>query len=362
MTNDLLTRSDWPKVCIIIVNYMNWRDTAECLETVFRNNYPNYQVVLVDNSDDEESLRNLWLWAEGKINLPVTGPQVLIRLTAARIERPISCIVCDDRGNQEAAGFSRKFEDASRTERSSLVIVHPGKNPGFAAGNNIGIRYGLSLGDCDYFLLLNNDTIVEPDFVFPLVETFEKESNVGLVGGLVRFYDRPHDVWFSSGRFHWYGEGVHSTRAIEGDEIVKSDFVTGCLMMVPRHVTENVGMLSEEYFLYGEDTDYSLRVLKAGYRNLDNHKSVIYHKGSKTTGSRFSKVKYYYSTRNRLYFHYKYYGRFDFILFAFLFLSLKVVRLVQFTLNGDREARRALAKGVLDFIKMRKKLSRRDEK
>ncbi|MCL4538726.1 MAG: hypothetical protein M1378_03885, partial [Bacteroidetes bacterium] len=73
-------------------------------------------------------------------------------------------------------------------------------------------------------------------------------------------------------------------------------------------------------------------------------------------------MKYYYSTRNRLYFHYKYYGRFDFILFAFLFLSLKVVRLVQFTLNGDREARRALAKGVLDFIKMRKKLSRRDEK
>ena len=77
MTNDLLTRSDWPKVCIIIVNYMNWRDTAECLETVFRNNYPNYQVVLVDlklpGGDGRNVLKHMRDSKQGVHAILITG-------------------------------------------------------------------------------------------------------------------------------------------------------------------------------------------------------------------------------------------------------------------------------------------------
>lgn len=345
--------SNRPKVYIITVNYRNWPDTIECLESVFKNNYPNFRVILVDNSEDEKSVDNLRMWAEGRTFLSIPDTCALKHLSTPPAPKPLHYVVKNDTEKKRGLG-SPDDNLATLPPDPALVVIHPGRNLGFAGGNNVGIEYALSCDDCDFVLLLNNDTVVEPGFIFPLVETYELISNAGLVGGVIKHYDRPKDVFFSSGKFSWYKEGVHSTTVEPGEDIVRSENVDGCLMMVPQYVIRKVGLLSTEYFLYGEDTDYSIRTSRAGYQNLDNHKSVIYHKISKTTGKGFSKIKYYYSTRNRLYFHYKYYGRVDFFFFALLFLSAKVARMFQFLLSGDKEGLNAMLAGIVDFFKMRR--------
>jgi GT2 family glycosyltransferase len=345
-----------PRVYIIIVNYRNWTDTIECLESVLRNDYPNYQIVVVDNSGDEESIRNLKAWADGQLTSLFLNPGKLEHLSHPPIHKPVPYTIYHYKiGEVLREEVSSRSITSAVAGKIQLVIIHAEENLGFAGGNNTGIGYALSLGDCDFILLLNNDTVVESNFVFPLVQSYESQCNAGLVGGLIKFYDKSDEVWFSSGKFDWYKEGVHSIEIAKDTDIVKSGFVSGCLMMIPRDIINNVGLLSEEYFLYGEDTDYSLRVMRAGYQNFVNQRCVIYHKVSMATGGRFSKVMYYYSTRNRLYFHYKYYGKLDFFLFALFFLSSKAVRMLQFLLSGNKEALCSLLGGIVDFFKMKKR-------
>jgi hypothetical protein len=124
-------------------------------------------------------------------------------------------------------------------------------------------------------------------------------------------------------------------------------------MMIPKHLLSTVGLLPEEYFLYVEDTDYCRSVLKAGYRNYDNRRSVIYHKVGRATGGRFSSIMYYYGNRNRLLHHYKHYSKLNFCFFFLVFMIVRTGRFVQFLLNGDIEARKAMVRGIMDFFKIK---------
>lgn len=139
------------------------------------------------------------------------------------------------------------------------------ENLGFARGFNIGLRYALDAG-ADFVLVLNNDTLVAPDMLEPLV-TAAMPSHVGITAPVIFFASDPGRIWSAgAGRNPWTLDltGNHG-RAMSLVSNVEREFVSGCAMLIKRVVLEQVGLFDERFFMYYEDSDYCLRVRRAGF-------------------------------------------------------------------------------------------------
>lgn len=237
-----------PKISIILLNWNGLNDTIECLASVYRLDYPNFEVIVIDNCSTDGSVSNI----------------------------------------------RRKFPQAFLIENS--------KNLGFTGGNNVAMKYAMRVG-ADYVWLLNNDTVVEPDSLSKLVEEAEQSPQIGLVSPVIHYYDSPEDVQFMGAYVdfaHFSNTNVIDVKELDDKRIQRNLVLWGTALLIKRNVIETVGYLSEKYFAYLEDCDYSFRAMKANYRasvRLDAH---ILHKGSQSTG-RHSPIQVFLGTRN-LYF------------------------------------------------------------
>lgn len=237
------------KVYIIILNWNGEDNTIECLNSLKEINYNNYKIVVVDNGSAGGSVFEI----------------------------------------------KKRFPEVEMIENKI--------NLGFAGGNNIGIKYAIS-NRADYILLINNDTTVEKDFLNKLVEAGESDKSIGLVGSKICFYSEPNRIWFAGGKVNWIkNKGTHiGWGEIDNgqyDKIKEAGYLTGCCLLIKKEVINKVGVLPEDYFLYYEDLDFSLRVKNFGYKCVYVYKSKIYHKVSKSTKPG-SPEYIYYHTRNGL--------------------------------------------------------------
>lgn len=231
------------KIDIIIVNYNNFHDTIECLKSLENNEYKDYRVIIVDNASQNESVEKLEQYIYGKDNMTVIALE---------------------------------------------------ENIGFAGGNNVAI--GKSIEDkIDAVLLLNNDTEVEPDFLVKLVEGWN--ANTLRAPLIYNFYNKK-EVWYAAGKFN-----KKKCIAENGNykEYSKVSFISGCCALIPINVIKNIGLLKEEYFMYCEDAEYSLRCEKYGIEMEYIPDSIIYHKDGGSSGGDRSKLSIYYNNRNRFY-------------------------------------------------------------
>lgn len=159
-----------------------------------------------------------------------------------------------------------------------IVIDNDKENRGFAGGNNIGIKQALEKG-ADYVLLLNNDTVVEPDFLRELVKVGESDKKIGILGPIGGKITR------------FYTKGIHVTENI--------DYISGACMLVKRGVIEKIGLMHEDYFLYFEDVEWCLKARKVGYKCVLVPEAKIWHKvSSSAKAESFSYI--YYHFRNGL--------------------------------------------------------------
>lgn len=322
-----------PKVFIIILNYNGWKDTIECLDSLMKINYSNYQVVIVDNNSSNNSVEQIKKWCTGEIKY---------RNNSFEENNPIKCI---EYSREEAENGGIKNEEISIEQSISnekLVLINSGENLGFSGGNNIGIKYALKK-NADYVLLLNNDTIVNPDFLSPLVESMSMNNNVGIVGGkIINYYDENE---FIAGGFIDLnkGSGYHNyNRHKESPEEVS--FLSGCIWLVKREVFEEVGYLDEKFFLYVEDVEFCYRVSCGGKKLVYNPNSEIYHKESRSTG-KGSPLVLYYNTRNRMYFVKKCYNsHFKKMIFYIFFFSSRLFKLI-----FEKSNRKYIIKAFLDY-------------
>ncbi len=237
---------------IILINYNGYADTLECVNSIFENENSEYRIIIVDNGSNSNDVEQL-------LKLETTTNKV-------------------------------------------KVIVQ--ENLGFSGGNNVGIKYALEHG-ADYICLLNNDTTVEKNFLSELINVFKLCSNVGAVCPIIYdYYDKDNITYmggyinYKNGRTCIYGMDIDlSGRSME---LQKTDFATGCCLLMPHDAIEQVGLLCEDYFLYYEDSDYSLKI-REKYDIYLQPKAKIYHKESVSTGN-MSDLKNYYLARNRLFF------------------------------------------------------------
>lgn len=271
----LESQGDGSTIGIILVNYNGYEDTVECLKSLEAVTYVNKKIYVVDNASTVE-------------------PE----------EAQIEYI------------------------KAQSVYILSKENLGFSGGNNLGIAKAIEDG-CGFVLLLNNDTTVEKDFLEPLMEAAYRNQDLGCVIGRIMFYYEPEIVWYAGGVYDVKTAQVcHSGWGKNYSEVGLTDqsrdvtFATGCMMMIPLEVIQKVGMLSEEYFLYAEDTDYCCRILRAGLRIFYCRDSVIYHKISRSTGELSSNTQYYMLRNNLMII--REYG--DHKLFAYYKLLLQTAR------------------------------------
>ncbi len=174
-----MTNPKIAKVSIIILNWNSWKDTLECLESLYQITYPNYDVIVVDNGSKDNSVQKIKEYCEGKIKVeskfidynPNNKPIYVLEYTKEEAERG---------GNPKKEKYFSKLPSDRK-----LRLILSDKNYGFAEGNNIGIRYALKALNPDYILLLNSDTVADPNFLTELVKVAESDKKIGSVQPLL---------------------------------------------------------------------------------------------------------------------------------------------------------------------------------
>ena len=202
-----------------------------------------------------------------------------------------------------------------------VTLLTPDNNLGFAGANNLGIKKALSLGS-ENIILLNNDTLVPPGFFKKIIDFASKEKSVGLVSPKIYFApgfeyhknnkkNKNYTFWYAGGLIDWDNvyashRGVDEEDSGQCDVEINTDFATGCALLIRKDVIKKIGLIDENYFLYFEDVDYSLKAKSAGFKVKYFPGAYILHKNASSSQGSGSLLHQYYLTRNRLYFGFKF--------------------------------------------------------
>ncbi len=287
-------------VSIIILNWNGWKDTIECLESVLNLSGGSFRVVVCDNASTDGSTEKIKAWARGDVRAEAANPD-LAHLISRPSPKPIPFL---ELARGQAESGTARFD-------IPLVLIHNGANLGFAGGENVGIRYALRDQECQFFWMLNNDTVVAPGALAALLRCMQERKDMGLCGSLNLSYTHPNEVQSEGGNLYsrWTGRVRTRPRRLVGDltsAIVKFDYINGASMLASRNFLEQVGLMDESYFLYFEELDWAMRA-KGRFGLGYTRDSVIFHKEGATIGSsanrrRRSLVSERYLTRSRVLF------------------------------------------------------------
>lgn len=216
-----------PLVYVIVLNWNGWQETLECLTSLEVLDYPNYEVVVVDNGSTNGSAEEI------------------------------------------------------RKAKPQVTLLETGRNLGFAGGNNIGIRYALEQG-AEYIWLLNNDTVVDPGALTAMIELAEKDRRIGVVGSVLYYMEQPTKVQA------WGGGRVNLLTGRSRHLLAPGEphYITGASMLLRREALEQVGLLDEGFFMYWEDADFGFRLRKAAWKLEVAPNARVWHKESASLGKK----------------------------------------------------------------------------
>ena len=260
------------KIAIIVLNWKQPKLTVDTISSLLKINHSSfdYEIVLIDNGSPDNSLKI----------------------------------------------FNRKYKN-----NKLIKILNTKTNLGYV-GNNFGINYALD-NNFNFIVLLNNDVIVDPNF---LEELLRESNNYDILGPKIYFAsgfefhknryqkkDLGKVIWSMGGLIDWkniYGSNISVDKVDHGqfnkinDNV---DFISGCCLMASSGVFKTVGLLDKNYFMYLEDVDFCQRAKKSNLKLACIPQSIIWHinSGSSKSGS---DLHDYFITRNRIYFAYKYAG------------------------------------------------------
>jgi GT2 family glycosyltransferase len=237
-------------------------------------------------------------------------------------------------------------------------LIHCGTNLGFAGGNNVGLRYALSIGDFEFAWLLNNDTVVTPTALSEMVRRMGGRPSSGLCGSTLLEYENPGRVQALGGSTYnkWMARSGHIGRGISRDNILdgeivesKMKYVIGASMLVRKSFLQKTGLMSESYFLYFEEIDWAIRA-KDQCLLTYAPKSVVYHKEGASVGTAFDRKRRsyasdYYSSRSRMLFT-KTHFPIAYPLVACALLAGSLFRLA----TGNKSGAKAVFSGLKDAL------------
>lgn len=245
-----------PEVSIVILNWNNVPDTLTCLESVFRLQYDNFDVVVVDNGSTDGSA------------------------------------------------------DRIRAAYPAVNLIEIGDNLGYAEGNNVGIHWALAHG-ADYVFILNNDTVVATDSLSRLIWVAETDSAIGILGPTMYCVPTTNTLFALGSMIKWAKGSLVHRGMFQPLSVVRLpsvpepvDFIIGCAVLIRRNCIETIGYFNPSYYLNFEDVEWGVLAQRNGYRVLHVPDAAIWHKVSATLGQA-SPANTYYMTRNSLSFFWR---------------------------------------------------------
>lgn len=283
-----------PLVSIIIINYQQAQITCDLLDSLCDIHYTHYELLLVDNG--------------------------LLKDSTARYQR----------------------------HHPHVKVINSKENRGFAGGNNLAIKQAKG----DYILLLNNDTIVPANFLNPMVQLMEDQAKTGIVSPKIYFYDAPNTLQYAGTSVLSFktGRGVDPAKNTvdhgQYDQLKKVPIAHGACMLIRKAVLEDIGLLSEAYFLYYEELDFCERARQNGWDIYFTPDSYIHHLESSSVG-KFSPLKTHYMFRNRWIFIRKFGGKNYWSFLAYFWLISIPLNVFRFSKNREWKHLRALWDAIL---------------
>ncbi|WFE25230.1 glycosyltransferase family 2 protein [Solwaraspora sp. WMMD791] len=241
-----------PRIATVVVNYRNDDDTVRCLTSLQASEHADQRIIVVDNTEPEHS------------------DAVLADLLDPAVE-----------------------------------VITVGDNVGFAAGCNIGIQAALRTG-VDFVWLVNPDAVVGQETLGRLLATAADEPDAGIVGCRILDGGHPARILFNGGVITGAGSTFHANAgefdpAVPDGTVRDVDYVTGACFLIRRDTLHQIGLLSEDYFLYYEETDYCLRAQRAGWRTVLAPRARTWHY-KRSAGKPPPPHYVYYMCRNRVHF------------------------------------------------------------
>ncbi len=240
------------RTAIIILNWNSCEMTAECIRSLGAMDISDFEIIVVDNGSSDSSA------------------------------------------------------DKLLQQFPQITVLPQGRNLGFAAGCNVGMRHALAK-EAEYVVLLNNDTVVAPEFIREMLATIQSDPRIGAVCPKIYFADRPNRLWYAGADFSpWTGTSKHrGWKEVDHgqfDDYEEITQATGCAMLVRCSALRDVGLLDEQFWAYVEDLEWSVCFLKRGYRLVFAPKARLWHQDGatavKSLGSGSATIRQFFSTRN----------------------------------------------------------------
>ncbi|HVH15854.1 MAG TPA: glycosyltransferase family 2 protein [Candidatus Angelobacter sp.] len=237
--------SPHPRIAVMVLNYNGVRFILPCLDSLTRQSLKRFKILVIDNGSTDGSI------------------------------------------------------DLIRERYPQIEILKNGRNLGFAEANNVGIRRVLD--QTDYVMLLNNDTVLEPDAIERMVNAAESDNSIGIVGPLIRDLDsRDKAVELGLG-CDVLGYPINNLCALISDTAPHPFYVAGCAMMIKSDVITTIGYLDPSYFIFVEDLDFCWRARLAGFEILAVPTAIVYHKSGGTVPGGVVRTESHVTTSFRLY-------------------------------------------------------------
>jgi GT2 family glycosyltransferase len=239
------------KIAIVVLNWNGKKDTLECLESIRKIDYQNFDVIVVDNGSRDDSVK----------------------------------------------AIEKEFPEVN--------VLETGDNLGYAGGNNYGIRYAIRNG-ADYILLLNNDIIVESQLLNSFIQAAHRVPRWGILAAKIFYFSHPNKIWYAGARrikktanFMHLGKGCIDNGK-DFNTLTETDYACGCALFLRSSLLQKIGLFDERFFLTYEETDLSYRARAYGYKCFLVPEAKVWHKISVSFGGEHSPLFIYFLTRNSL--------------------------------------------------------------
>jgi len=237
-----------------------------------------------------------------------------------------------------------------------IVVLRSDINLGFSGGNNLGIQNAKGA----YLFFMNNDTFVRSDGFRSLIDAMKSRPTIAAVSPKILFAEPGNTIQFAGytplSKITLRNNIIGIDKEDDGrwDTAIPTPIVHGAAMLFKKSAIDIVGMMPEVYFLYYEELDWSAAFIRAGFELWYIPTSIIYHKGSKSTGM-YSALQVFYMTRNRMLYAWRNMdGLTKWISVIYQIFIANAKTCIVFFLKGKIKLVKACLCGMNDFFKMNK--------
>ena len=299
-------------IIIVTLNYNQNDYTIKCVASILRSKYEDYKLLIIDNGSDSKNYKKL------KKSLPK-----------------------DDR----------------------LILERIPDNRGYVGGINYGLKYGAQFNP-DYYLIMNNDTIIEEKAINELVKSCEYYNDKAIITGKVYHYDEPNKIqdigyiFEKEKTLQFKRIGLNEIDEGQFDQVAERDMLDDVFWLFPFKLYKEIGGYSTYFWFNAEQADFALRAKKNGYKLIFNPRAKLWHKGSVSIGGRDLNPKLaYYHIQSSLILRYLHLKKIHFINYFFSILGSTLrttIKDLVLRIRGNKSLKtyaKAKRKGLYYFLR-----------